>query len=101
MVKSIVQPVILIVAHLAVSRIRQRFVIFRIVVLNLVTADAIRFCIEYTALMAIRALNNCRMTAGKCKSGGGMVKGRGFPGGRGMTGFAKGWDAGSHVAGDL
>ena len=74
MIKSIVQPVVLIVAHLAVSRIHQSFVIFRIVVLNLVTADAIRFCIEYTALMAIRALSNPRVAASQLKSGCDMVK---------------------------
>ena len=75
MIKSIVQPVIFIMAHLAVGRIHKGFVIFRIVVLNLVTTDAIRFCIEYTSLVTIRTLYDCRMAARQCKSSGGMVKG--------------------------
>ena len=85
MVKVRIQPIIRVVAHRAVNRELLGLMIFRPVILNLVTSNTIRWGIEYRSLMTRGALGNSRMSAGQLKSGGGMVKRRWLPSGRGMA----------------
>ena len=51
-VKVSVQPIIRVVAHRAVNRVLLGLMIFRPVILNLVTSDAIRWGVEYRSLVA-------------------------------------------------
>ena len=85
MVKVRIQPIIRVVAHRAVNRILLGFMVFCSVILNLMTGDTIGWRIEYRSLMTRGALGNSRMSAGQLKSGGGMVKRRWLPSGRGMA----------------
>ena len=80
MIKSGIQPVIRIVAHLAVRRVCLGLMILSVVILHLVAGDAIRFCIEHRSLVTIRTLYNHGMTSRQGKSGGGMIESRWFPG---------------------
>ena len=96
-VKSRVQPVIRVMAHGAINRVLLGFVIFRSVILNLVTGDAIRWGIEYRSLMTGGALGNSRVSAGQFKASRSMVKGRWFPSGWGVASFALNGYSGSRM----
>ena len=67
-------------AHDAIDWILLSFVILRSVILDLVTSDAISWCIQYRSLMARGALGNSGVSAGQFKTSRGMVERRGFPG---------------------
>ena len=64
MVKVRIQPIIRVVAHRAVNRILLGFMVFRPVILNLVTSNTIRWGIEYRSFVARRALGNSGVSAG-------------------------------------
>ena len=87
-VKACIQPIIRVVAHGAINWVLLRFMIFCSIILNLVTGDAIGWCIQYRSLVARGALGNSRVTAGELKTSRGMVKGRGFPGRWGVARLA-------------
>ena len=74
MVKVSIQPIIWVMAHGTVNRILLGFVILRSVILDLVTSDAISWCIQYRSLMTRGALGNSCVTAGQFKTSGGMVE---------------------------
>ena len=59
-----IQPIICVMAHGTVNRILLGFVILRSVILDLVTSDAISWCIQYRSLMTRGALGNSCVTAG-------------------------------------
>ena len=101
MVKVRIQPVVLIVAHLAVCRIHQGFVILCPVILNLMTSDTSGLCVQYTSFMAVRTLNNCRMAAGQGKTSGGVIKGRRLPGGCIVAGGTENRNSGSNMVRNL
>ena len=84
-VKVSVQPIIRVVAHRAVNRILLGFMVFCSVILNLMAGNTISRGVQYRSLMTRGALGNSRMSAGQLKSGGGMVKRRWLPSGRGMA----------------
>ena len=75
-------------AHRAVNRELLGLMIFRPVILNLVTSNTIRWGIEYRSFVAGRALGNSGVSTGKLKSSGGVVKGRWLPADRGVASFA-------------
>ena len=87
-VKVSVQPIIRVVAHRAVDWVNLSLMIFRSVILNLMTSDAISRGIEYCSFVARRALGNSRVSAGQLKASGGVVKGRWLPSGSSMAGLA-------------
>ena len=73
-VKVRIQPVIRVVAHGAVNRVLLGLMIFRSVILYLMTSNAIGWRIEYRSLVARGALGNSRVSAGQLKASSGMVK---------------------------
>jgi hypothetical protein len=88
MVEGGIHPVIKTVADFTVQWKGLILMILRVIKLNLVTGNTIRFGIKYGSFMAIRALNHLSVTARQFITGCGMIKGRWFPGSRGMAGLA-------------
>ena len=87
-VKVRVQPVIRVVAHGAINRVLLGLMIFRPVILNLVTSNTIRWGIEYRSLMTRGALGNSGVSASQFKASCSMVKARWLPTSRGMASHA-------------
>ena len=79
MIESRVQPVVRIVAHFAINRIQLTFMIFSIIILNLVTGYTISFSVQESPFMTIGTLNHPGMTSGQFKACGDVVKGGWFP----------------------
>ena len=88
MIKIWIQPVVAAVAHQTVKRMLLRFMILRTVILNLMASDAITWRIQYRSLVTRGALGNPAMTTGNFKTGGGVIKCRRLPTGRGMASLA-------------
>ena len=74
MVKRRIQPVVSIVAHLAIRRISLCFMVLGGIILSLMAGDAIRPGVQHSPLMTVRTLNNECVSTGQGKSGGGMAE---------------------------
>ena len=61
-------------AHLAIHRVNLGLMIFGIVILHLMTGNAIRLGVQHSSFMATRALYDHSVSAGQGKSCGGMIE---------------------------
>lgn len=97
MVESGVQPVVGIMAKLAVDRIGLGLVILRIIILGLMAAYAVGPRILHVSLMTVGTLNDPGVSTRQYVTGGGMIECRWFPGACGVAGFAKHRDPCCHM----